>query len=191
MTPIITIDKLQLFLIYDGDVDGIVRGDNNHKHAALDNDTQNVWAIIESKLQDINLISKRLTAPAYIAKILNELNEICDEKSFKTLTSRINFYANFQLIAEILLSIKSKINAETDTVWAGFTSVDIFLKELNEDIENIKFCNFSTLDKINIEFAVTSTYQELAMSNGWSDEYLKLADKFDKIYGEIIKSNII
>jgi hypothetical protein len=191
MTPIITIDKLQLFLIYDGDVDGIVRGDNNHKHEALDSDMHNVWAIIESKLQDINLISKRLTAPAYIAKILNELNEICDEKSFKTLTSRINFYANFQLIAEILLSIKSKINAETDTVWAGFTSVDIFLKELNEDIENIKFCNFSTLDKINIEFAVTSTYQELAMSNGWSDEYLKLADKFDKIYGEIIKSNII
>ncbi len=187
MTPIITIDKLQLFLIYDGDVDGIVRGDNNHKHEALDNDMHNVWAIIESKLQDINLISRRLTAPAYTAKILNELNEICDEKSFKTLTSRINFYANFQLVTEILLSIKSKINAETDTVWAGFTSVDIFLKELDEDIENIELCNFTTLDKINIEFAVTSTYQELAMSNGWSYEYLKLADKFDKIYAEIIK----
>lgn len=187
MTSIITIDKLQLFTIYDGDVDGITRGDTNHKHEFLDSDVHNVWAIIENKLQDIHLICKRLATPAYTANILKELNDICDLESFSALTSRINFYADFQLVAEILELLKTNLNAETDTVWAGFNSVEIFLKELHEDIENIKLCNFTTLDKINIEFAVTSTYQELALSNGWSDEYLKLADKFDKIYSKIMK----
>jgi hypothetical protein len=36
-----------------------------------------------------------------------------------------------------------------------------------------------------VEFLPTSTYQELAMSNGWSEEYLQIAEKLDSIYKRI------
>ena len=185
MTTLITIDKLKLYNNFGGYIDGFSRKNTKKIKKVFRDDADNAWATISSKLQDIELISKRLSAQDYTDKTLRELKEICDTQSFEALTSKIKFYSDFQIVAEILQEIKNKINLDTDTIWAGFDTVDIFLKELSEDIENIKLCNFKTLDKVNIEFAVTSTYQELSMSNGWSDDYLILAEKFDKVYEEI------
>jgi hypothetical protein len=81
--------------------------------------------------------------------------------------------------------IKSKINDETDTVWAGFDNTEILIKELDSDQKQIELLDFDTLEKIMVEFLPTSTYQELAMSNGWSDEYLKIAENFDSIHKRI------
>lgn len=191
MNIIITIEKLKLYEACGGDTDGFSRTNSKKYEEVFGDDSDNAWATISSKLQDIQLISTRIASQNYTDKTLQELKEICDTQSFATLTSKIKFYANFQIVAEILQEIRSKIDLNTDTIWAGFDSVDIFLNELSQDIENIKLCNFTTLDKVNIEFAVTSTYQELSMSNGWSNEYLKLSEKFDKVYEEIITTNII
>ena len=185
MTTIITIDRLKLYNAYGGDIDGFSRTNSKKNKEVFGDDSDNAWTTISSKLQDIELISKRLSSQDYTDNIIRELKEICDTQSFAALTKKIKFYTDFQIVAEILQEIKNKINLDTDTIWAGFDTVDIFLKELSEDIENIKLCNFKTLDKVNIEFAVTSTYQELSMSNGWSDDYLILAEKFDKVYEEI------
>lgn len=187
MTTIITIDKLKLYTAYCGDIDGFSRTNSNKNKQVFGNDSDNAWATISSKLQDIELISKRLASQDYVDKTLKELKATCDTESFVALTSKIKFYADFQSVADILQDIKSKINSDTDTIWAGFDSVEIFLNELTQDIENIKLCNFTTLDKINIEFAVTSTYQKLSMSNGWGDYYLKLAERFDTVYEKIMK----
>lgn len=65
----------------------------------------------------------------------------------------------------------------------------IFLIELSKDIELLKLCDYETLEKVNIEFLATSTYQELSLSDGWSDEYLILAYKFDDLYLKISKNN--
>ena len=35
--------------------------------------------------------------------------------------------------------------------------------------------------KLSIEFEVASTLQEIAMTNGWHDEYVKLASDFDRL----------
>lgn len=190
MTTLITIDKLKLYNAYGGDIDGFSRKISKKNKKVFGDDADNAWATISSKLQDIEFISKRLSSQDYTDKTLRELKEICDTQSFEALTSKIKFYSDFQIIAEILQEIKSKIDFDTDTVWAGFDSVDIFLKELIEDIENSKLCNFKTLNKVNIEFAVTSTYQELSMYNGWSDDYHKLAEKFDKVYNKITNPKI-
>lgn len=89
---------------------------------------------------------------------------------------------DFQKVAELLLQIRSCITEESDTVWAGFDNVEAFLEELNKDIDNIQLCDFQTLKKVHIEFLPTSTYQELSLSNGWSEMYLQLATEFDAIY---------
>lgn len=191
MKTIITIDKLKLYNDFGGDIDGFSRTNSKKNKEVFGDDSDNAWATISNKLQDIELISKRLASQKYTEKTFQELNEICDTQSFATLTSKIKFYANFQIVAEILQEIKSKINLNTDSIWAGFDSVDIILKELNQDIENIRLCNFTTLSKVNIEFAVTSIYQELSMSNGWSDDYLILAEKFKEVYEKIMAPEVI
>jgi len=116
------------------------------------------------------------------------LNETTDTETLKLLTDKIPFYADFQKIKQILETIKSWTTNETDTVWAGYDNGKEFLVDLNADIEKIKFCDFATLDKLNMEFAPTSTYQEISLSNGWGDEFLKLAERFDKLYEKIKKT---
>lgn len=39
-----------------------------------------------------------------------------------------------------------------------------------------------------VEFLPTSTYKELVMSDGWSEEYLQIAEKFDSIHKRIKES---
>ena len=101
----------------------------------------------------------------------------------------MKYYKEYQEIVKILEEIKSYINEDTDTTWAGFKDAKDFLIELNKDINLLKLCDYETLEKVNIEFLATSTYQELSLSNGWSDEYLILASKFDDLYLKINKIN--
>jgi len=84
-----------------------------------------------------------------------------------------------------MANIKSRTNDETDTVWAGFDNTEVLIKELDSDQKQIELLDFDTLEKIMVEFLPTSTYQELAMSNGWSDEYLQIAEKFNSIHKRI------
>jgi hypothetical protein len=191
MATIITIAKLKLYNTFGGDIDGFSRTNSNKYKDVFGDGTDNAWATISSKLQDIELISKQLTSQDYTERTLRELKEICDTESFAALTEKIKFYADFQNVAQMLHEIKDKIDSNTDTTFAGSNSVNIFIRELNQDIENIKLCNFMTLDKVNIKFAPTSTYQELAISNGWSDHYLKLSEEFDKVYKKIVENNFI
>lgn len=59
--------------------------------------------------------------------------------------------------------------------------------EPSEVVDNLKAIQHSirhgaSLDysKLGLEFAVTSTIQEIAMFNGWHDEYLRLATIVDE-----------
>ncbi|WP_165501728.1 hypothetical protein, partial [Pedobacter frigiditerrae] len=121
-------------------------------------------------------------AQTYIDQTITKLKDNCDIESFDLFTSRIEYYKDFQKVAGILKQIKAFISKDTDTVWAGFDNADKFLDELNQDIEKIENYNFQTLEKVHVEFLPTCTYQELSMSNGWSDKYLELSTEFDKIY---------
>lgn len=96
-----------------------------------------------------------------------------------------NTLKDFQNIADILKQLKGFITQKTNTFWTGFESANAFLEELNRDIERIEACDFEALEKVMIEFAPTGTYQELSLSNGWSDDYIKLANKFDKLYNRL------
>jgi hypothetical protein len=56
--------------------------------------------------------------------------------------------------------------------------IDKYILELEEG-------NISCLEEMNVHFSVTAAYQEHAMANDWHFEYLKLAERFDKIYEDI------
>ena len=185
MTDRINIEKLKIYNSYGGDIDGICRNNRQEEKEVFGNSLDKTWALITTKLQDIELISKRLTSYDFARNTLTELYETTDAATFKIFTDKIPFYTNFQKVRQILETIKGWTTEETDTVWAGYDNGNEFLIDLNKDIEKIKFCDFETLDKLNMKFAPTSTYQEISLSNGWAEEYIKLAEQFDKLYEKI------
>ena len=189
MTDLITKDKLKVFSSYGGDIDGLLRIDKSADIGTFGKNLDRDWGLISSKLQDLDLISRRLASYDFTKQALTELEEITDEESFQILTNKINFYCDFQNVRQILEHIKSWTTSETDTVWAGYDNGEDFLVDLNQDIEKIKFCDFATLDKLEMEFAPTSTYQEISLSNGWGDNFLKLAEDFDSLHKKITTNN--
>jgi len=180
----ITIEKLKVFDSYGGDSDGLARVGRDYEKKLFDNKD---WSLIDNFYQDIDLINKRLAAQTYIEKTFVKLKENCDSDSFEAFTEKIECYKDFQKVADILKQIKAFVSEETDTVWAGFDSPDKFLEEINQDIEKIENCDYQRLERVNVEFAPTCSYQELSMTNGWSDKYLELSKDFDKIYERMTK----
>lgn len=185
MTDNINIEKLKVYNSYRGDIDGICRNNQQAEKAIFGDSLGKTWALISSKLQDIELISKRLASYDLTKNTLTELYETTDAETFKLFTAKIPFYADFQKVRKILETIKARTTEDADTVWAGYDNGKEFLIDLNADIEKVKFCDFETLDKLNMEFAPTSTYQEISLSNGWAEEYLKLAEQFDNLYQKL------
>lgn len=175
----ITKEKIKIFDRYAGDYVCFARSGNDQEKKVL---SDSEWSLIDNFYHDIEFINKKLTAQTYTEQTIVKLKENCDGESLELFTDRIKCYHDFQEVAEILKRIKAFISKETDTVWAGFENANKFLEELNQDIEKIENCDYQTLEKVYVEFLPTCSYQEISMSNGWSDKYLELSSDFDKIY---------
>lgn len=182
----ITIQKINLFNSYGGDVDGLTRvGHNADKNLFADNDD---WSVLENLYHDIELINKNLASHTYIEQTILKLKQHCDPDSFTILTGKIECFNDFHKVAAILYRIRGLISQKTDTVLAGFDNTGKFLEELDHTIQSIELCDYQVLEKVNMAFSPTSTYQELSLSNGWSNTYIKLSAEFDKIYARLTKS---
>lgn len=180
----LTIEKIKIYNKFGGDIDGLALIGKEEEQCLIEDYE---WSLIDDFEQDIKLISNRLVSKEYREIVLNKLTENCDSETKGFFMSKIPFYSDFKEISEILANIKSRVNNETDTVWAGFDNREVLIKGLDSDQKQIELLDFDTLEKIRVEFLPTSTYQELAMSNDWSDDYLKIAEKFDTIYNRIKK----
>jgi hypothetical protein len=112
------------------------------------------------------------------------------KRKYETTTPKIDteqLCADFQKVKAILETIKSYTVKDTDVIWAGYDNVDDFLTELNEYIEQMNSCDFDALGKLELNFVPTSSYQELSISNGWGDYFLKLANQFDTLAEKLKK----
>lgn len=187
MNDNINIEQLEIYNSYGGDIYGFCRFNKATETAIFGDSLDQNWAFITNKLQDIELIAKQLASYDYAKNTLTELKEKADTKTFKIFTDKIHFYDDFQKVKEILETIKSWTANETDTIFAGYDNGKEFLVDLNNDIEKISYCDFETLDKLNMKFAPSSIYQEISLSNGWGNEFLKLAEQYDMLHAKIKK----
>lgn len=87
-------------------------------------------------------------------------------------------------LLQIIEAVRSTVHPETELIYSYFESVDELLKELDELSEEVKKGELKSLGTLSMHFAPTSGFQELSMQNGWSKEYLKLADRFDGIHNK-------
>ena len=108
MTDQLNIEKLKIYNSYGGDIDGICRNNRSTEKAVFGDSLDSTRTLISLKLQDIELISKRLTSYDYKKSSLTELYEKSDAETYK-LFVRLSFQcsityfqiANFQQDADL------------------------------------------------------------------------------------------
>lgn len=69
---------------------------------------------------------------------------------------------------------------ENDFVRSGWTDREEALNEIDSLMHRMVSGMFP-LDESSLMFAPTGKLQELSLSNGWSDEYMTLANKLDSV----------
>lgn len=85
-------------------------------------------------------------------------------------------------LIDMLKQIKSRTGKDADTSWSSYDDPQEIRDELDEYISQLTAENEEVMNTLNLLFAPTSTFQELSIANNWSDEYLAMAEEFDKIF---------
>ncbi len=84
------------------------------------------------------------------------------------------------VIIEILETVKELIlEPKTDISWSIFNSKDELIIEIDAHIQKLKLRDFSKVTDLIILFAPTSDFQEISLSSGWGNRYLKISERFD------------
>jgi hypothetical protein len=85
-------------------------------------------------------------------------------------------------LIKIIELIKDNISDCSDVIWTKYETAKEFRDDLDRYMARLKLNDKSCLEELNVLFAPTGYLQEHSISNGWSDEYVRLAAQFDKIY---------
>jgi len=79
----ITLKHIEIYKYYNGNGDGFVRCATSKEKSIMD---YKHWSLIESFIQDINLVKKGLASDKYVKAINERLKENCDnEKTIQAL----------------------------------------------------------------------------------------------------------
>src|SRR5689334_21753244 len=93
-----------------------------------------------------------------------------------------------QDLCVIIFKVTEKITDESDLIWTSFDSPAQLRNELDKLAEQVQQGNKEALDELNLHFLPGSTFQEHSLSNGWTDEYHRIASEFDSLFSKLKKS---
>lgn len=88
-------------------------------------------------------------------------------------------------IIDLVKIIRRKITDETDVVWTRYPSVNELQTDIDQNLRALELGDLQALESIQQLFLPTATFQELSLSNGWADEFLLLAARFDQAYEKV------
>jgi len=93
---------------------------------------------------------------------------------------------NLSNLIILIEKIKDLIKQQgTNVLWTHYNSEEEVIDELGRHIMLLHKGDFSKINTLILLFSPTSDLQELSISNGWGNQYLEIAEKFDKIINEI------
>ena len=90
-----------------------------------------------------------------------------------------------QELIDIIKRVKEKISDDSDMVWTTYEDAGQLRTKLEACIEKLKVGDNTCLEQMRLLFLPTANLQEHSIVNGWPDEYLALAEKFDHLYSTI------
>lgn len=83
-------------------------------------------------------------------------------------------------LLEVLRETRAMLaRPDNEFMWSSWEDADAALAEMDGLIERLEAGGLPYRAAITILFAVTGPIQETAMSSGWGDEFLVLADRCD------------
>jgi hypothetical protein len=65
--------------------------------------------------------------------------------------------------------------------WSSWDNAEAALAEIDDVIAQINQDEFAALQRLKILFAPTGPIQDVSLSSGWGEDFLRLADHFDEI----------
>jgi hypothetical protein len=83
---------------------------------------------------------------------------------------------------EILLQIRNYITDDSNMDWTSYETAEELRKEIDGFMLRLNEWDKKVIEDIYVHFLPTSTFQEHSMQNGWSKQYMELAERFDRIY---------
>lgn len=86
-------------------------------------------------------------------------------------------------LVSILEEIEAFLNDSEDSIWSDMENVKV-LSIIRNSITSLKTSSKAKVGKLHYLFLPTGPLQEISMANGWSDEYLVLAERFDDVSGK-------
>jgi hypothetical protein len=89
---------------------------------------------------------------------------------------------NAQMLLDALERTCKLLDESKESDWSPLTPAEV-AKKLREEIAAAKRGGAVDRLVVSVEFAPTSTIQEIAMANGWHDEYERLAQVVDAYTG--------
>jgi len=87
------------------------------------------------------------------------------------------------LLYEIIELVSTR---DANMVWSTFDAKEVLILELENYIQRLKNNDFSSIEQLNGLFLPTGDLQEIAISSGWSEEYLSISKKFDELIQVIL-----
>ncbi len=86
---------------------------------------------------------------------------------------------------EFITIIKNQIDRitpETDIAFTRFKNPDDLKQSLLGELSELEKGNMDKLIVFYGHFLPTSTFQELSIQNGWTDEYIDISGRIDELY---------
>ena len=133
--------------------------------------------------QESSLISIIEIVLGLIKKIIGKPKN--QENQINTVAEAIEDVKPEAVILEVLKNIDLYITKTADVSWSAIENIADFKTELNKDIIAISNKDYTSLSRYDTYFLPTGDFQEIAMSNGWGEEYLELAKKFETAYSNL------
>ena len=88
-------------------------------------------------------------------------------------------------VIDILNRIRTTITPETDVVWTHYKNIRELTDALDNYITRISEHDKTVFNAIALDFTPTGSFQELSISNGWGNQFIVMATKFDRIHAQI------
>ena len=92
---------------------------------------------------------------------------------------------NLKSIIDIVKTVRKKIAVDTDIVWTNYNNVIELQTDIDQNLIALENGDIQALEKFKYLFLPTATFQELSILNGWGEEFLTLADRFEETYEKI------
>jgi hypothetical protein len=86
-----------------------------------------------------------------------------------------------ELIEILFSSIELLSLPDNDFCWSSWVDQNDAVTEINDIITELQNGQIPERLKVTVLFVVTGPIQEVSLSSGWADAFIKLADKYDEI----------